>query len=242
MIKKLLATVLATVMLSVPSFAQGRIVGRVVDASNGAGISDAGIQVVGTTIGTISGTDGKYAINVPTGTVTLTVRRIGFKPVTLSGIFVASGQVVEKNIEMSAVNIVLSAQVVTAGANRGSINDALDNQKNSSNVINSITAEQIAKSPDGDAAQAVGRVSGVSVQDGKYVFVRGLGDRYTQTSLNGARIPSPEPEKKVVPLDMFPTGLLQTITTIKTFSPDQPGDFSGAQVDIQTREFPNTRT
>ncbi len=242
MIKKLLATVLATVMLSVPSFAQGRIVGRVVDASNGAGISDAGIQVVGTMIGTMSGTGGKYAINVPTGTVTLTVRRIGFKPVTLSGIFVASGQVVEKNIEMSAVNIVLSAQVVTAGANRGSINDALDNQKNSSNVINSITAEQIAKSPDGDAAQAVGRVSGVSVQDGKYVFVRGLGDRYTQTSLNGARIPSPEPEKKVVPLDMFPTGLLQTITTIKTFSPDQPGDFSGAQVDIQTREFPNTRT
>jgi hypothetical protein len=242
MIKKLLATVLATVMLSVPSFAQGRIIGRVVDASNGVGISDAGIQVVGTMIGTMSGTGGKYAINVPTGTVTLTVRRIGFKPVTLSGIFVASGQVVEKNIEMSAVNIVLSAQVVTAGANRGSINDALDNQKNSSNVINSITAEQIAKSPDGDAAQAVGRVSGVSVQDGKYVFVRGLGDRYTQTSLNGARIPSPEPEKKVVPLDMFPTGLLQTITTIKTFSPDQPGDFSGAQVDIQTREFPNTRT
>jgi outer membrane receptor protein involved in Fe transport len=242
MIKKLLATVLATVMLSVPSFAQGRIIGRVVDAGNGAGIADAGIQIVGTTTGTMTGIDGKYAINVPTGTVTLTVRRIGFKPVTVSGIFVGSGQVVEKNIEMSAVNIVLSAQVVTAGANRGSINDALDNQKNSSNVINSITAEQIAKSPDGDAAQAVGRVSGVSVQDGKYVFVRGLGDRYTQTSLNGARIPSPEPEKKVVPLDMFPTGLLQTITTIKTFTPDQPGDFSGAQVDIQTKEFPANRT
>ncbi len=74
------------------------------------------------------------------------------------------------------------------------------------------------------------------------MFVRGLGDRYTQTSLNGARIPSPEPEKKVVPLDLFPTGLLQTITTVKTFTPDQPGDFSGATVDIQTREFPARRT
>jgi hypothetical protein len=79
------------------------------------------------------------------------------------------------------------------------------------------------------------------VQDGKYIFVRGLGERYTTTSLNGARIPSPEPECKVVPLDLFPSGLLQTITTSKTFTPDQPGDFSGAQVDIRTREFPSER-
>ena len=73
------------------------------------------------------------------------------------------------------------------------------------------------------------RVSGVTVQDGKYVFVRGLGERYTTTSLNGARIPSPEPERKVVPLDLFPSSLLEGITTSKTFTPDQPGDFSGAR-------------
>ena len=72
------------------------------------------------------------------------------------------------------------------------------------------------------------------------LFVRGLGDRYTQTSLNGARIPSPEPEKKVVPLDLFPAGLLQTITTVKTFTPDQPGDFSGAQVDISVWNTPGS--
>ena len=104
--------------------------------------------------------------------------------------------------------------------------------------MNSVTAEQISRSPDGDAAQAVKRVSGVTVQDGKYVFVRGLGERYTTSSLNGARVPSPEPEKRVVPLDMFPAGLLQTITTSKTFTPDLQGDFSGALVDIKTREFP----
>ena len=85
-------------------------------------------------------------------------------------------------------------------------------------------------------------MSGVTVQDGKYVFVRGLGERYTTSSLNGARVPSPEPEKRVVPLDMFPAGLLQTITTSKTFTPDQQGDFSGALVDIKTKEFPATRT
>jgi len=84
-------------------------------------------------------------------------------------------------------------------------------------------------------------VSGVTVQDNRYVFVRGLGERYTTATLNGSRIPSPEPEKRVVPLDLFPSGLLQTITTSKTFTPDQSGDFSGAQVDIKTREFPARR-
>jgi hypothetical protein len=221
----------------------GRVVGRVLDASSGAGLSDAGVQVVGTTIGTMSGVDGRFTIAaVPAGTVTIMVRRIGYAPKTITGIYLEAGKTLTQDITLAQASVQLTAQVVTAQSERGSVNEALDQQKNSVNVVSSITAEQIAKSPDGDAAQAVGRVSGVSVMDGKYVFVRGLGDRYTQTSLNGARIPSPEPEKKVVPLDLFPAGLLQTITTIKTFTPDQPGDFAGASVDIQTREFPAQRT
>ena len=238
---------LSAVLMSTPLAAQtptaGRIVGRVVDGATGSGLAEAGIQVVGTTIGVRSGVDGQFSIaGVPSGTVTIIVRRIGYVQKTVTGIFLEGGKTVEQDIALAQASLELAAQVVTASTERGTVNEALDAQKNSVNVVNSITAEQIAKSPDGDAAQAVQRVSGVSVQDGKYVFVRGLGDRYTQTSLNGARIPSPEPEKKVVPLDLFPTGLLQSITTVKTFTPDQPGDFSGATVDIQTKEFPAERT
>ena len=245
--RSLFATLLALPFLSAAVAAQapttGRIVGRIIDAATGAGLSDAGVQIVGTSVGTMSGVEGRFAINnAPAGTVTLQVRRIGYAPKTVTGLFLEAGKTLQQDVSLAAANVQLAAQVVTASAERGSVNDALDQQRTSTNVVSSITAEQIAKSPDGDAAQAVGRVSGVSVQDGRYVFVRGLGDRYTQTSLNGARIPSPEPEKKVVPLDLFPTGLLQTITTVKTFTPDQPGDFSGAQVDIQTREFPAQRT
>ncbi len=237
----------SALLISAPLAAQtptvGRIVGRVVDAASGAGLAEAGIPVVGTTIGTRSGVDGQFSIaGVPAGTVTLIVRRIGYAQKTVTGIFLEGGKTVEQDVSLAQASVELSAQVVTASAERGTVGEALDAQKNSINVVNSVTAEQIAKSPDGDAAAAVQRVSGVSVQDGKYVFVRGLGERYTQTSLNGARIPSPEPEKKVVPLDLFPTGLLQTITTVKTFTPDQPGDFSGATVDIQTKEFPAERT
>ena len=222
--------------------ATGRVVGRVVDASSGAGLTDVAIQVVGTTLGTQSGVDGRYSIhNVPAGTVTLQARRIGFAPKTVTGLMLAAGRALEQDISLAASAVQLTAQVVTAAAERGSVNAALDAQRNATGIVNAVTAEQISRSPDGDAAQAVQRVSGVTVQDGRYVFVRGLGERYTTTSLNGARLPSPEPERKVVPLDLFPSNLLETVTTSKTFTPDLPGDFGGAAVDLKTRDFPAER-
>ncbi len=169
------------------------------------------------------------------------MRRIGYAPKTVTGILLTAGQTLEQNIALQPATVQLQAVQTTAAAERGSVNEALDQQRTATGIVSSVTAEQITRSPDSDAAQAVQRVSGVTVQDNRYVFVRGLGERYTTASLNGSRIPSPEPEKRVVPLDLFPSGLLQTITTSKTFTPDQSGDFSGAQVDIKTREFPARR-
>ena len=220
----------------------GRVTGRIVDAETGQGLTDVGIQVVGTTIGTQSGVDGRYTLaRVPAGTVTIQARRIGYAPKTITGVMLPANGVLEQNISLSTASVQLSAQVVTASAERGTVNEALDRQRSATGIVNSVTSEQIAKSPDSDAAAAVQRVSGVTVQDGRNVFVRGLGERYTTTTLNGARLPSPDPEKRSVPLDLFPAGLLQSITTSKTFTPDLSGDFSGAQVDIQTREFPARR-
>lgn len=222
--------------------ADGKIIGRIIDAATGQGIAAAGIQVVGTTIGTQSGVDGRYVIGrVPAGTVTLQVRRIGYGPKTITGIILPAGGSVEQNVSLTTAELQLAAVSVTATKEKGTVNEALNQQRNATNAVNAITAEQIARSPDSDAAQAAQRVSGVTVQDGKYLQVRGLGERYTTASLNGARIPSPEPERKVVPLDLFPAGLLQDVTTTKTFTPDQPGDFAGANVNIRTREFPARR-
>ena len=220
----------------------GRVTGRIIDASTGQGLSDVGVQVVGTTIGAQSGVDGRFTMpRVPAGTVTIQARRIGFQAKTVTGIVLAADGVVEQNITLAPATVQLTATVVTASQERGTVAQALDQQRTATGIVNAITQEQIARSPDGDAAAAMQRVSGVNVQDGKYVNVRGLGDRYTTASLNGARLPSPEPERRVVPLDLFPAALLQSVTTSKTFTPDQPGDFSGAQVNIQTREFPAQR-
>ena len=191
----------------------GRIVGRIVDASTGQGVSEVGVQVVGSTLGTSSGIEGRYALpNIPAGTVTIQVRRIGYAPKTVTGILLAAGQTLEQNISLQPATVQLQTVQTTAAAERGSVNEALDQQRTATGIVSSVTAEQITRSPDSDAAQAVQRVSGVTVQDNRYVFVRGLGERYTTASLNGSRIPSPEPEKRVVPLDLFPSGLLQTIT------------------------------
>ncbi len=217
----------------------GRIVGRVIDAASGQGLPDVGVQVVGTTLGTMSGIEGRFTLPaVPAGTVTIQFRRIGYTPKTVTGILLDAGKTLEQDVTLATATITLAAQTVTASAERGSVADALDAQRTATGVVNAITAEQIAKSPDSDAAQAIQRVSGVTVQNGRFVFVRGLGERYTTTQLNGTRVPSPEPEKRVVPLDMFPSSLVEAVTTSKTFTPDQQGDFSGAQVEIKTREFP----
>lgn len=238
----LLPAVIPALLGAQDALPTGRIVGRVLDGKTGTGLSDVGVQVVGTTGGTMTGVDGRFTLpQVRAGTVTLQARRIGYTPKTITGIILAPGASLEQNIALETVTLQLTAQVVTAAAERGTVSEALDAQRNATGIVNAVTAEQIAKSPDSDAAQAVQRVSGVTVQDGRYVFVRGLGERYTSTSLNGARIPSPEPERKVVPLDLFPSNLLQSVTTSKTFTPDQPGDFSGALVDLKTREFPARR-
>jgi len=233
---------LLPVALTAQQPSTGRIVGQVVNSETGKGLADVGIQINGTSIGGMTGVDGRFSINgIPAGTVTLLARRIGYAPKQVTGIVVGAGKTIDQSVTLSSASVQLSTQVVTASSERGTVNEALDAQRTAVGIVNSVTEEQISRSPDASASQAVQRVSGVTVQDGKYVFVRGLGERYTTSSMNGARIPSPEPEKRVVPLDMFPSGLLQSITTTKTFSPDLQGDFSGALVNIKTREFPAHR-
>jgi TonB-dependent receptor len=220
----------------------GRIIGRVVDADQGAPVAGAQVEVVGDSVRTVSAVDGRYTLQpVSAGTVSIRIRMIGFGPKVVTGVVVRAGQTTGQDVAMAAEVVQLAEISVSAASERGTVNRALEEQRNAVNIVNAVSAEQIARSPDSDAGQAVQRVSGVTVQDGKYVFVRGLGERYTTTTLNGSRIPSPEPERKVVPLDLFPSALLEGITTSKTFTPDQPGDFSGAEVNLKTREFPAER-
>src|SRR5688572_5339317 len=129
----------------------GRIVGKVVDSRSGQGLSDVAIQVVGTTTGTSSGLEGRYALGkISAGTVTLHIRRLGFAPKTVTGITLDAGRTIEQDSSLEPVTVSLETQVVTASFERGSVNAALDKQRTATGVVNSVTREQISKSPDSD--------------------------------------------------------------------------------------------
>lgn len=239
------AGLLLLAVIATPARAQtGRIAGRVIDTGTGRPIAGARVAVIiSPARSAVTAVDGTYQIrNVPAGAHSVAASHLGHATKTVTGVQVGAGAAVSLDISLAPQALAMEGITVSAARERGSVNRALDEQRTATGITSTTTSEQIARSPDSDAAQAVQRVSGVTVQEGKFVFVRGLGERYTTTSLNGARIPSPEPERRVVPLDLFPSSLLEAITTSKTFTPDQPGDFSGAQVNLRTRTFPARRT
>src|SRR5690606_17835013 len=114
-------------------------------------------------------------------------------------------------------------------------------KKKAPNVLDGISSANFRKIGDSDAASAIKRVPGVSVEEGKYVYVRGLGDRYTKSTLNGMDIPGLDPDRNTVQMDMFPTSLLDNIIVVKSFTADLPADFTGGIVDITTKDFPDEK-
>ncbi len=214
----------------------GRMVGRVVDASSGRGLAAVRVAVQGASQTATTNAEGRYVIEgVPSGSHTLSVSRVGYASKSVTGVNVPAGGSVTTDVSLAEAAAELEAITVTAERERGSVSRALDEQRTALNVTSVITREEIRRGPDDNAAEAVQRVSGVTVEGGRYVFVRGLGERYTTTELNGARLPSPEPDRRVVPLDLFPAGVLESIHVSKTFTPDQEASFTGAQVNLRTR-------
>ncbi len=138
-----------------------------------------------------------------------------------------------------AVDALLEGVQVTGSALPGS-NEALylDEKRIAPTVNEALSSEQIARTGDSDAATTLKRVPGLSLINNRYVYVRGLGERYSSVLLNGAQIPSPDFTRRVVPLDLFPTELLDGIIVQKSYSPDVPGEFGGGTVLLRTREVP----
>lgn len=219
----------------------GSIVGRVMNGQNAEPVVSAQVFVSGGS-GTLSDLDGRFVLRgVPVGTVDVQVQVIGFASKTITGIAVADGQTATIDITVEPSAIALEGITVTAAVERGSTTSLLTERARAAVVQDAIGADQIARSPDGNAGEALKRVPGISVVDGKFAYVRGLGERYSSTTLNGSPLASPVPDKKVIPLDLFPAGFLESIVTSKSYSPDQPGDYAGGLVQLKTRSFPPER-
>ena len=238
--KKGLFLVIALLFTSQIFAQEGRIVGTIVDAETGETLIGVNVVIDGTIQGTATDIDGNYTIRrVAAGTYDIKVSYLSYSTQTITGVVVEEGEVVRLDVAMQPESEFLDEIVVTADAVLNNEAGLLRQRQKSVAFSDAISSESISRSGAGDAAGALKKVVGASVVGGKYVYIRGLGDRYTSSHLNGLELPSADPNKKAFQLDIFPSSLLENITTLKTFTPDKPGNFSGGLVDVNTKDFPS---
>ncbi|MEC8423823.1 MAG: carboxypeptidase regulatory-like domain-containing protein, partial [Myxococcota bacterium] len=211
--------------------------GMVVDES-GAPLSGARIYVRGWSGEGRSDDGGRFAIEVPVGTVALSVLRSGYAARSIDGIEVTVSGVSGLQIELVEAGMALDEFRVTVPRLEGGESTLLAERQDASEVVDSLSAEQMARRGDSSAAAALRRVTGLTVVGGKYVYVRGLGERYSASLFNGSTLPSPEPSRRVVPLDLFPTAMLESVLIQKTYSASMPGEFGGGVVRLRTKGVP----
>ncbi|PSR13318.1 MAG: hypothetical protein DA408_03925 [Bacteroidetes bacterium] len=222
---------------------KGAITGTIYDAT-GEVLYGANVVVEGTGTGAQTDyIDGKYTFQIEPGVYNLIASYIGYPDTRLSGITVkANGTTVVDFVMEENTGIELAEVVVVEKALERSENAVLLLRKKSDKVQDIISSAEISRLGAGDAAAALTKVTGTTIVDGKYVYVRGLGDRYSATTLNGLRLPSIDPYRNSAQLDLIPTSLLDNIVTSKTFTPDLPGDFTGGSVNIKLKNLPERFT
>jgi len=226
-----------TFFISCITLAQtGHVAGTVIDGDFTEPLAFANILIKGTTTGTASDFDGKYDIELGEGTHTLIFSFVGYNTQEITDVVIKAGEVVTLDVTLSANT--LETVVISTSVKRNTENAVLNFQKKSANLLDGLSAQTIKKTGASNIASAVKSVPGVSVEGGKYVYVRGLGDRYTKSILNGVDIPGLDPDRNTIPMDIFPTNIIDNVIIIKSAAAEYPADFTGGIVNVVTKDFP----
>jgi hypothetical protein len=239
---------LATLVLLGPVVAQAaaqeagpsvRVTGVVRDETNAIPLPGVPVELVGSTEVVYTDVDGRYVIDVPRGTHQIKVALEGYQEKLIK---VEAGTErtlpLDVGLRMTSFSetVTVTAQAIDVATS--SAEAQLIERKNSQVITDNLGAQEMKQNGDGDAAAAMQRVTGLSLVDNQYVFVRGLGERYSNTTLAGSVLPTTEPDKKVVPLDLFPTGLIDSVQVNKSYSPDRSAEFAGGLVQIVPLKLP----
>ncbi len=233
-----IAIIAIIVLISQGLYAQS-IEGRILSDRNEP-LSGVSVELVGTSAGTSSDVEGRFIIRVPSaGSYSLQFSAIGYQTKIVQDIVVKPNEKGNIEIYLDTDNQLLSSVVVKTSARKESVQSLLNFQRNSPTIADGISAEIIKKSPDKNSSEVLKRVSGTSIQENKFVVVRGLIDRYNVATLNNALLPSSEPDRRAFSFDIIPSQLLDNIIIYKTANPDLPGDFAGGVVQVSTKDVPN---
>ena len=229
-------------MIALLTFAQGtgKIIGTVTDGT-GRTMAGVSVRLIGTSIGVSTDVDGKYNLQAAaTKTAILEFSYMGYATKQITDVAIQANELTNLNVILDPSDAtVLEQVVITASFKKESINALYAKQKNSASISDGISAESIRRSPDRNTSDVLKRVSGATVQDNKFVVIRGLSDRYNTALLDGATLPSTEPNRKAFSFDIVPSNLVDNIIVNKTATPDLPGDFAGGVVHIQTKDIPD---
>ncbi|MDZ7612444.1 MAG: TonB-dependent receptor [Flavobacteriaceae bacterium] len=216
----------------------GDLTGKVSDKEINDVLPFANVQVKGTSIGTTTDFEGYYNLNLDPGVYTITFSFIGYETIEITEVTIKPRQETVVNASIGPLSNQLEEIVITARTSENTEASLLDIQKKSVNLIDGMSSQAFEKVGASNLVNAVRNVPGVSVQGGKYVYVRGLGDRYTKSILNGVDIPGLDPDRNTVQMDIFPTNILDNVQVIKSSTADLPADFTGGMVNIVTKDMP----
>lgn len=219
----------------------GGLRGSLIDADFSVPIVGANVVLEGTNNATRTNADGSFFINdIAPGNYSLLVSKEGFIRERSSSVVVTAGSVKEVDLEMTAEVVELDEFVVSEEeiVDTSSVASTLDISKDLTSFTDVMGRAFITQTGASDAAKLLAKTTGVNVSEGKFVVVRGLSDRYNSVTLNGLRVPSSDPDRRAVALDLFPTTVIEDVRTNKTFIPDMPGEATGAGIDIKTRSVP----
>jgi len=222
----------------------GTIRGTATDSTSGEPLMFATVLVKGTNpaVGAQTDLDGNYELSVPEGTYDIEFSYVGYTTQVVQNVEVNANEVTILDLLMYEESQTLQEVVVQAQRIDRTENALLALQRKAVTIQDGISAQEISRYGSNNAAESMKRVTGASVVGGRYVVVRGLGDRYSSAQLNGQPLPSTDPYRNSTQLDLIPANLLDNIIASKTFTPDQPGNFTGGNVDIKTKSFPERFT
>ncbi len=219
--------------------ALGTISGTVTESWEGKPLANVTVTLRGTTLAATTDAQGRFRlVNVPPGQHTVQFAVPGYSRTVVGDVLVAPGQASPVDISLRPEFQDMEEYVVTAPELEAQTASLLLERQNASALIEAIGSERFGRLAAGDAAEIMTKITGVSVVEGKFAVIRGLSDRYNIALLNGADVPSADPYRRAVQLDLFPADVIDTVVVSKSFTPDLPGGFSGGVMDIRTKSFP----
>lgn len=235
--KKIILTVSFSVLFFPFIWSQtGGISGQITDSQTNETLTGATIVIQGTTKGTIADFDGNYKLDgLSAGSYNVVFNFISYNQKILK-IEITAGKIIEQNISLDPAVICMEEVVVKKVRNKSNDIALISDIKSKEGIVSGISAEQISKTQDKDAAEIVRRVPGITITDGRFVIVRGLSERYNSILLNGTVAPSFEADRKAFALDVIPSGMIENILIYKSPSPEYPADFAGAVIDVVTKK------